>query len=297
MPELPEVETIRRGLVTKIKGLKIKKVEVLLPKQFQGKPSEVEGAKVLDIRRRGKINIIDLDNGMSLLIHLKLTGQLIFVENQHNTEHVTLNTPIPFGGGNTLPAKSTHIIFDFSDGSKLFYNDLRQFGWIKVLGTLSNLGDLDKLGPEPLDFARGKPFANKDFTVDYLQKIFAKTGKPVKLVLMEQEKIAGVGNIYANDALWEAGIMPTKSTKTLSEKEIKILREAIIKVLEEGIKYGGSTGEDEAYVNVEGNPGAYQKHFRVYQRKGEKCLRNDGGVIKRITLGGRGTFFCPACQR
>ncbi len=285
MPELPEVETIRRGLVQKIKGLKIKKVEVLLPKQFQGKPSEVEGAKVLDVRRRGKINIIDLNNGKSLLIHLKLTGQLVY---QQDGQKFVGGHPIPFAGGTTLPAKSTHIIFDFSDGSRLFYNDVRQFGWIKVLGTLSDLGDLDKLGPEPFD---------KDFTTGYLQKIFAKTGKPVKLVLMDQEKIAGVGNIYANDALWEARIDPKKPAKTLSEKEIKGLREAVIKVLEEGIKYGGSTGGDEAFVNIEGHPGAYQKHFRVYQRQGEKCLRNDGGVIKRITLGGRGTFFCPACQR
>ncbi len=293
MPELPEVETIRRGLAAKIKGLKIKKVEVLLAKQFQGKPSEVEGAKVVDVRRRGKINIIELNNGKSLLIHLKLTGQLVFAQSSNikaPSSKIVLGHPIPFGGGNTLPAKSTHIIFNFSDGSRLFYNDVRQFGWIKVvpLGDLGNLSDLNKLGPEPFD---------KEFTSEYLQKIFSKTGKPVKLVLMDQEKMAGVGNIYANDALWEARIDPQIPAKQLDNLTIEQLRKAIVKVLEEGIRYGGSTGGDEAFVNVEGHPGAYQKHFRVYQRQGEKCLRNDGGVIERTALGGRGTFFCPKCQK
>jgi len=284
MPELPEVETIRRGLVAKIKGLKIAKVEVLLAKQFIGKPSEVEGATVKDVRRRGKINIIDLDNGKSLLIHLKLTGQLVFVEHG-----ITLGHPITFAG-TELPAKSTHIIFGFSDGSRLFYNDLRQFGWMKVVQSskLKVQSDLEKLGPEPF---------SKEFTIEYLQKILAKSNKAIKLILMDQEKIAGVGNIYANDALWEAGILPAKPAKTIRYKDIKILREAIIKVLNDGLKYGGSTGGDEAFINVEGEPGNYQNHFRVYQREGEKCLRNDGGIIKRITVGGRGTFFCPRCQK
>lgn len=154
------------------------------------------------------------------------------------------------------------------------------------------------LGPEPFD---------KEFTMDYLKQIFSKTAKPVKLVLMDQEKMAGIGNIYANEALWEAGIDPRTPAKKLlarrslgeggSNEEIKKLREGIIKVLGEGIKYGGSSAADEAYIKPNGEPGNYQQHFRVYQRDGEKCLRNDGGIIKRITLGGRGTFYCPVCQK
>ncbi len=300
MPELPEVETIRRGLAAKIKGLRIKKIEVLLAKQFQGRPGEIEGARVIDVRRKGKITIIDLDNGKSLLIHLKLSGQLIFVESsdiKSPGSKIILDRPIPFGGGNILPAKSTHIIFDFNDGSRpclpagrLFFNDVRQFGWIKIVknNELEMTKELGKLGPEPFD---------KEFTDEYLKSLFSKTVKPIKLVLMDQEKIAGVGNIYANDALWEAKILPTRPAKSLKNEEIKKLKEAIIKVLEEGIKYGGSTGGDEAFINVEGNPGAYQRHFRVYQRDGENCLRNDNGIIKRINLGGRGTFYCPKCQR
>lgn len=286
MPELPEVETIRRGLAQKVKGLKIKKVEVLLPKQFKGDPKEVDGARVRDVRRRGKINIIDLDNGKSLLIHLKLTGQLVY---HRDGEKFVGGHPIPFAGGSVLPAKSTRIIFNFADGSRLFYNDVRQFGWIKVVNSdqLSIVSEVAKLGPEPFD---------KEFTLEYLQKIFSQTSKPIKLVLMDQEKIAGAGNIYANDALNLAKILPTRPAKSLSEADIKMLKESITRVLEAGLKYGGSTGADEAFVNVEGKAGSYQEHFKVYQRAGQKCP-NCGGTIKRIELGGRGTFFCPKCQK
>ena len=293
MPELPEVETIRRGLVAKIKGLKIDKVEVLLAKQFKGNPKEVEGATVVDVKRRGKVTIVELDNGKSLLIHLKMTGQLVFAPSskiKDQRSKLILERPIPFGGGNELPAKSTHVIIHFMDGSRLFFNDSRQFGWFKIIknSELRIADEIRRLGVEPFD---------KEFTVEYLQKILAKSNKAIKLILMDQEKIAGVGNIYANDALWEAGILPTRSAKSLKNQETEKLREAIIKVLNEGLKYGGSTGGDEAFINVEGQPGNYQHHFRVYQREGEKCLRNDGGIIKRITLSGRGTFYCPACQR
>lgn len=283
MPELPEVETIKRSLQKSILGKKIIGIKVLLAKQFQGEKKDVVNTKIKGIERRGKILKISLSNGKNLLIHFKLTGQLVWVGEKG--ERVTLGHPVPFAG-KELPAKTTHVIFDI-DGGQLFFNDLRQFGWIKVLDEVGVVREVGKLGVEPFD---------KEFTDKYLRQIFSKTAKPVKLVLMDQEKIAGVGNIYANDALFEAGISPTSPARTLSETQIKKLRESIIKVLEDGLKYGGSSAADEAYIKPTGEAGEYQKHFRVYQREGQKCSKC-GREIKRISLGGRGTFFCPVCQK
>ncbi len=283
MPELPEVETIKKSLQKSIAGKKITGIEILLAKQFQGKKEDVVGEKITSIDRRGKILKISLSNGKSLLIHFKLSGQLVWAPKVG--DGFTLGHPIPFAG-DELPAKTTHVIFNI-DGGRLFFNDLRQFGWIKVVDEAGLEKEIGKLGIEPFD---------KEFTVDYLKKIFSKTARPVKIVLMEQEKIAGIGNIYANDALFEAGIMPTRPAKSLKDEEIEKLRKAIIKVLEDGLKYGGSSAADEAYIKPSGERGEYQKHFRVYQRNGQKCSRC-GGTIKRINLGGRGTFFCPDCQK
>jgi formamidopyrimidine-DNA glycosylase len=286
MPELPEVETIKQVLEKAIVGKTIKNIEVRKVKIFQGNPKEVIGRKIEGIKRRGKMLIIRLSGDKALVVHFKLTGQMVWVPEAG--ERTTVGHPIPFAG-TELPAKTTHVIFKI-DGGKLFYNDLRQFGWIKFIEN-SKLqiadSELGKLGPEPFD---------KEFTEDYLRKIFSKTAKPIKLVLMDQEKIAGVGNIYANEALFEAEILPTRPANKLRNEEIKKLREAIIKVLEEGIKYGGSSAKDEAYIKPTGEPGGYQEHFRVYQRNGEKC-RKCATIIKRINLGGRGTFWCPKCQR
>jgi len=285
MPELPEVETIKRTLQKAIVGKAIKNIEVRKAKIFQGEPQEVIGRKIEGIERRGKMLIIKLSGGKALVVHFKLTGQMVWVPEAG--EQVTVGHPIPFAG-TQLPAKTTHVIFEI-DGGRLFYNDLRQFGWIKVISNLKSqiLNLTGELGMEPFD---------KEFTTEYLEGIFSRTSKPIKLVLMDQTKIAGVGNIYANEALFEAGILPTRPAKKLENEEIKKLRKAIIKVLEEGIKYGGSSAKDEAYIKPTGEPGSYQQHFRVYQRAGEKC-RKCGTIIKRINLGGRGTFWCPTCQK
>ena len=285
MPELPEVETIKRVLEKTIVGKTIKNIEVRKAKVFQGDRREVIGETIEGIERRGKMLIIKLSGNKGLLVHFKLTGQMVWIPRAGGM--VTVGHPIPFAG-TELPAKTTHVIFEI-DGGKLFYNDLRQFGWIKVITNyeLRITDYLKNLGPEPFD---------KEFTVENLQRIFSRSSKPIKLVLMDQTKIAGVGNIYANEALFEAGILPTKPAKKLRNEEIEKLREAIIKVLEEGIKYGGSSAKDEAYIKPTGEPGSYQQHFRVYQRAGEKC-RKCGTIIKRINLGGRGTFWCPKCQK
>jgi len=260
MPELPEVETIRKGIIAKLKGKKIAKVDIRLPKLFIGNPKDIIGAKIIDAQRVAKILEIVLDNGYSILIHLKLTGQLIY-QGQENS--------------------FTHIIYTFTDGSKLLYNDLRKFGWHKIVKS-ERVDELLGSVPEPL---------TKELTTKYLAEIFAKTAKPIKLVLMDQQKIGGIGNIYANDALYWAGILPTRPAKTLSEVEIKNLKKAIEKVITLGLKYGGSS--ENTYVNIEGKKGKYMEHSAVYQQKKDP----QGHPLKKITLGGRGTFYCGICQK
>lgn len=283
MPELPEVETIRRTLQKAVVGKKIKDIEVRKPKIFQGNTKDVIGETIKKIERRGKVLVIRLSGDKNLVVHFKLTGQMVWVAKGRET--VTLGHPIPFAGAQ-LPAKTTHVIFTI-DGGRLFYNDLRQFGWIKVRDEKEVEREIGTLGVEPL---------TPEFTSEKLGEVLAKTKKPIKLVLMDQGKIAGVGNIYANDALFEAGIIPTRPANTLNKEMVKKLHQAIEKVLEQGLKYGGSSARDEAYIKPTGEAGEYQKHFRVYQREGEKCPKC-GGEIKRIKIGGRGTFYCPKCQK
>ncbi len=284
MPELPEVETTKRFLSRKIVGKTIKKIEVLSTKQLIGDTKLVINRKILGIDRRAKILIVCLENKIFLLIHLKLTGQLVYSGSSGERE-VVFGHPIPLAGGNVLPGRSTRIVIYFNQGI-LFFNDLRKFGWIKIAQN-SKVKDqnLEKLGTEPL---------SKDFTPKLLAKILSRSRRPIKLVLMDQEKIAGIGNIYANDTLWEAGINPRKPANQV--KRVKELCLAIKKVLKEGIKYGGSSTDDEAYIKPDGTPGQYQYQARVYQRDGQPC-RQCGTLIQRTKISNRGTFFCPKCQK
>lgn len=291
MPELPEVEIIRLGLQDKIVGLKISDVEIRLHKIFQGNVKDIIGSKVLNLRRRAKILLIDLDNNLSLVIHLKMSGQLVY---HKDGKQATFGHPIPFAG-TTLPAKTTHVIFTFSDSSVLYFNDIRQFGYIKVLKTseVEKLKAIEEFGPEPFV---GQPSSGQAFlTEDKFKEIILKKKIPIKLVLMDQTQIAGVGNIYANEALFLAKIHPERKANTLEDNEIKKLYDALLEVLKMGIKYGGSS--ENAYVNALGEKGSMQEHFRVYARAGQLCPNNCGGKIKRIALGGRGTFFCSSCQK
>lgn len=295
MPELPEVETIRKELTEAIVGLKITDIEVRLAKQFKGDKKDVVGAKIVKILRRGKVLVFKLSNGKNLVVHLKLTGQLVWVPKAG--ERATLGHPIPFAGAE-LPAKTSHIIFTLGkkgpprrdgrvEAGKLYYNDLRQFGWIKVLDDAGVEAELAPL------YQAIEPFTPQ-FTSNNLAEIFSRSGRAIKLVLMDQAKIVGLGNIYANDALWEAKIDPRRPANSLEPKEIEKLRQGIVKVLKEGLKYGGAS--ENAYVRATGEPGAYQEHFRAYQMEGEPCPRGDG-VIRRLKIGGRGTFYCPGCQK
>ncbi|MCL5019419.1 MAG: bifunctional DNA-formamidopyrimidine glycosylase/DNA-(apurinic or apyrimidinic site) lyase [Patescibacteria group bacterium] len=280
MPELPEVETIKLGLQKYLAGHKILDVRVKVPKIFQGNAKNVIGVKVEKIERVGKGLIIELSNDYAMAIHLKLTGQIIYHGEETRKIHLSNKT------GGDLPSKYTHVIFTLDKGAYLYYNDLRRFGWIKVIkkDEVKNLPFFKEMGPEPF----------KDLTFSKFAKIIKNSNSPVKIVLMDQKKIGGIGNIYANEALFLAKIDPRLKTKDISDKELNKLYGSILEVLKRGIKYGGSS--DVNFVNALGEDGQYQNHFLAYGRKGKKCF-NCKGVVYKIVLGGRGTYFCPACQK
>lgn len=284
MPELPEVETIRRQLKEVLTGKTVSKVEVLRSKSFAGDPEKLRGWKIRDIQRKSKvIEIMFEEKEDMVIVHLKMTGQLIFVGLGKRIVggHPTADWV------NDLPSKHTRVIWTFKDESKLFFNDMRVFGWMKLVGREKYEKEIRKMVPDVID---------DDFTFDYLFGLLKKTKKPVKLVLLDQDKIGGLGNIYVNDALFLAGIHPSKKADSLNETEVKKLHTAAVEVINLGIKYGGASASDEKYVNASGIGGKYQEHFLVYQRDGQKCLKC-GTVIEKIKLGGRGTFFCPNCQK
>ena len=279
MPELPEVETIRINLVDKIVGKKIVKITILEKKQFIGNPQLVLNHKISKILRHGKQLAIKLANNLYLNIHLKLTGQFLFANDIH---HAYFKYPIPFTGGNKMPGSTTRIIFAFKDGSGLFFNDLRKFGWIKI-------------GKKP-QIPEGVDVLTKEFNPQYLRRIFSSTRRAIKIVLMDQKKIAGIGNIYANDSLFLAKINPLRPANSLKEEEIDNLYQAIKKVIDKGIKDHGSSAADEAFVLPNGQKGSHQRHILIYQKDGQPCPVC-GTIIKRIKQGGRSTFYCPHCQK
>lgn len=270
MPELPEVETIRRDLSSLIVGRKILAVTTDSPKQVKPSLDEVKkavlGEKIEDVKRRAKLLLIYLSGGKILAVHLKLTGRLLVRQKgvpKDNWQHVTLI---------------------LSGGKELRFADARKFGWIKLVGKGQIQKLLDEFGPEPLDGLNSKLF----------QKILASSGRAVKIVLMDQKKVSGIGNIYACDALNLAKINPKKPARELTGKEAESLFRAVERVLKAGIAYRGAS--DQYYLDALGHKGAYQEHFLVYNRAGKKCF-NCGGEIKKIRLGGRGTYFCSFCQK
>jgi formamidopyrimidine-DNA glycosylase len=281
MPELPEVETIKLGLQRCLVGRKIVDVQIKIPKIFVGNKNDVIGSKITSLKRIGKALIIELDNDFVLAVHLKMTGQLIYQDQK------TINNKLSKKvGGAKLPSGYTHIIFTLDNNAFFYYNDLRQFGWIKVVkkDELMQIPFFKEMGPEPF----------KDLTLEKFEKIISKSNLTVKVLLMDQKKIGGIGNIYANDALFEAKIDPRRKAKNLTVEEAKKLYDSILKVLKKSLDYGGSS--DENFVNALGQEGNYQKHALVYGKAGEKCMTCKG-IIQKIQLGGRGTYFCPVCQK
>lgn len=287
MPELPEVETIRMQLEKYLVGHKIGSVDVKY-KNFEGNSKNLVDGEVKKIRRFGKVLSIDLDNGYSVVVHIKLTGQLIY-------RGPKLKSPSDLSkkvvGG--IPGKHTHVIFSLDKGGKFYYNDVRRFGWIKVVKTkdVSEVPFIKKLGPEPFGSAQGKP---SKLTLALFTEILSRSSRPIKILLMDQEKIGGVGNIYANDALWLAKINPKTPAKQLSNQTSKLLFDSVLKVLKEGLKYGGAS--ELAYVTPDGKEGSYQEYTLAYGKEEEPCQRCHKAKFQKFFLGGRGTYFCPVCQ-
>lgn len=288
MPELPEVEAIKLQLGRFLKGHKIISVDVRNRKTFQGDEKKIIGAKFVETRRFGKVTVIDLSNGYSILTHVKLTGQYIY--RGPNLKHPESLSPKVTGGA---PGPHTLVIFKLDKNGRLYYNDVRRFGWIKVVKTSEVESEpfIKKLGPEP-HVAKG--FEGQALTLDLFRQILSKTARQIKVVLMDQSKISGVGNIYANDALWLAEINPKTSAKKLVQKKVEKLYKAILSVLKEGIKYGGAS--ELAFVTPDGTEGSYQNHTLAYGHEGEPCERCHKANFKKFFLGGRGTYICPVCQ-
>jgi len=299
MPELPEVETIRRGLSKRIVGKKIVGTDIRVPKNFIGDKNLVIGHEVKEIVRRAKVVAIKLDNSLNLLFHLKMTGQLIYRQESSNIDNqLSGKSKIKsdsFAGGHPdhnwhaeLPNSTTAIIFTFNDGTKLYFNDLRKFGWCKVL----NDQELQKIFDEEYGL---EPFDDK-FNAEYLMLRASKIpNRNIKQFLTDQTIVAGIGNIYVDESLFDAKIVPTRRVKDIQKSEwIKII-ESVKKILELGIQFGGTTDSD--YVNADGEKGGMQNHLKVYRKAGLPCPDECGGKIERISIGGRGTHFCRNCQK
>ncbi len=266
MPELPEVETIKRGLEQAVVGKKITEVVINNPKVIR-EPKREDFAKGLknvtikNILRKGKLLILELSSGKALAIHLKMTGQLIYPGD----------------------AKNSRVSFKLSDGKLLDFNDRRLFGELRLVDDWHKLKFIQCLGPEPFEISAEK-----------FKEMLAKKKTKIKPLLMEQTFISGVGNLYVAEALFRARISPLRPASTLTDKEKGLLLKEIKDTLSEAIRYKGSSIDQ--YVQLTGRQGNYVKYHRAYGREGKPCLVCKS-PIKRISLGGRGTYFCSKCQR
>lgn len=287
MPELPEVETVRLGLARLLPGREIAAVDFDWAKSFPNAAPDVRqfliGAKITEVKRRAKVLLIELTSMYSLVIHLKMTGQLVFHGPDAN-----------FGAGHPnasltgkLPDRSTRVTIVFNDGSQLFFNDQRKFGWMRLLPTpeIMNLDFFRKIGPEPL---------KADFTWQQLQeRLLKRKNSSIKAALLDQTVVAGIGNIYADESLWGAKIHPATLVKNIKPHQFQVLYDELLFVLKLAIEKGGST--DKNYVNAEGKHGSYLSFARVFRREGQICPRC-GTVIIKTRVAGRGTHTCPHCQ-
>lgn len=268
MPELPEVETIRMQLDAAIVGETVAGVEVRRAKSFRGDPKQIVGRKIVAVERVGKYLFFHTDQGVGLVGHLKMTGRMII---KNSAFYQT--------------AKHTRVVVSFESGVKLFFWDTRVFGYLEVVGDSKLAEDAlrTRLGDDPWEMMPAE-FA----------KICSRYKRPIKNLMLDQELMSGVGNIYANDALWKAGIDPRRSSISLSAIDAKKLLMALRAVMQRGLAVGGAS--DNSYVNAHNERGSYQDEFLVYRRTGQPCL-SCGQSLLRVVVGGRGTWLCSSCQR
>lgn len=288
MPELPEVETVKRGLAPLLVGKKILAIDYDWPKSFPNAPSDVEqfliGSSVVAVKRRAKVLLISLSSKYSLIIHLRMTGQLVYRSNDNKND---------FGAGHPndslvgdLPDKSTRVIIGFKEGT-LFFNDQRKFGYIRLVPTIEIplIDFFKKVGPEPLSATFTK--------AQFRQRLNRRANTAVKAALLDQSVIAGIGNIYADESLWGARIHPSTLVKNVSTLKMNVLFDEIRHVLTLAIEKGGST--DKNYVNHEGKRGNYLTFARVFRKERQPCPRC-GTIIEKLRVAGRGTHICLKCQ-
>ncbi len=308
MPELPEVQTVVSELNKKLPGRKIERVAVHAAKLVSVGPNTVSNIrdvtqktvtqfaklltskKITSVTRRGKMLIFDFDGPLAMLVHLKMTGQFIFEDKvsakKTGSKYRLLNkatAPLV-----KLPSKHTHVVFYFTDGSVLYFNDIRKFGYLKVVKDedIKDVKEFSEYGPEPLE---------KEFTFEVFRDSLVNRKKiPIKLALMDTKVVVGIGNIYSDEILYHARVKPNRKVESLKPRELKAIFEQIKPVLKTGIKYKGSSVGD--FVRTDGKWGSMGKHHYVYGRKGHPCL-SCATIISSMKLGGRTSCFCPKEQR
>ena len=273
MPELPEVETVRRGPLNLVKGNVIEKVTVLYPKMIENDPKEfcelLKGRKIEDVDRRGKYLLFRFSGSLTMVSHLRMEGKYFVKQASQPLE------------------KHTHVVFDLNDGRQLRYNDMRKFGRMRLVktGDENQLSGIAKLGPEPL---------SDDFTAENLYSRLKKKRKEIKPALLDQTLVTGLGNIYVDEVLWMSKIHPETPANHLSKDEARLLHDSIVKELKTAIKAGGTT--IRSYTDAFQHTGSFQFDLNVYGKEGEPCPRCQTKIVK-IKVGQRGTHFCPHCQK
>ena len=289
MPELPEVEVVKRSLVNKIQNSIVKAVKIndgrLRYRVDKNKIKKIIGLRIKKISRRSKFLLFFFNNKTVMLVHLGMTGKFFFI-NQKNTKY---KTSFYYDINEDKDKKHDRVIFNLSKNQKLIYNDVRKFGFIKFdhkKNVDQNL-HLKNLGPEPLE---------KNFNFNYFSQYIINKNRTIKDILMDQRFISGLGNIYVNETLFYSGIKPTKKVKNLSESEIKKIIKFTKKILSKAITLGGSSIKNFSSDN--GKKGSFQQYFSVYGKKGDKCSKKscDSNIIK-IIISNRATFYCDKCQK
>ena len=289
MPELPEVEVVKRSLIKKTQNLIVKAVKIndgrLRYKIDRHKLKKIIGLRFKKILRRSKYLLFFFNKEIVMLVHLGMTGKFFFV----NRKRTKYKTSFYYDINDVKDKKHDRIIFDLSNNQKLIYNDVRKFGFIKIIkrGNLDQNEHLKHLGPEPL---------NTKFNIRYFKNYIIGKERTIKDILMDQKFISGLGNIYVNEVLFFSGVRPVKKIKKLTDSEIKNIIKFSKKIISKAITAGGSSIKD--FSSSSGKKGSFQQHFNVYGKKGENCSKiKCEGKIKKIVISNRASFFCNKCQK